>query len=79
MDSKVNDIWIPQLLEKIVELSAKGLRKRGLGEESFLLPLLNRVRKKITPADEALQLFKKAGKGEKAIKALANKYGLFAK
>lgn len=75
MDSKVDNIWIPQLLEKIIELSAKGLKKRGLGEENFLLPLLSRVRKKITPADEALQLFKKTRKGKKAIQALANKYG----
>lgn len=79
MDSKIDDIWIPELLEQIIELSAKGLKKRGLGEEIFLQPLSDRVRRKITPSDIQLQIFKKEGQGEKAIKVLAREYGLFPK
>ncbi|OGY79652.1 MAG: hypothetical protein A3B74_02670 [Candidatus Kerfeldbacteria bacterium RIFCSPHIGHO2_02_FULL_42_14] len=79
MDSKVDNIWIPELLEKIIDLSTQGLKKRGLKEESFLEPLSDRVRRKTTPADIQLQIFKKAGNREKAIRALAEEYGLFPK
>lgn len=79
MDSRVDDIWIPELLEKIIDLSTKGLKKRNLKEEDFLKPLSDRVRKKITPADIQLQIFKKEGQGKKAIETLAREYGLFPK
>lgn len=79
MDSKVDNVLIPELLEKIIDLSTKGLKKRGLKEESFLEPLSDRVRRKITPADMQLQIFKNAGNREKAIKVLAEEYGLFPK
>lgn len=77
IDSKINSIWIPELLENIIELSKKGLIKRNLGEEIFLQPLLARVRKKTTPAEETLQIFKREGEGDRAIKILADEYGLF--
>ncbi len=77
MNSKVDNIWIPELLEKIIDLSTKGLNKRGMKEESFLKPLSKRVQRKITPADIQLQIFKKGG--GKAIKVLAKEYGLFPK
>lgn len=78
MDSKIDNIWIPELLEKIIELSAKGLKKRGLGEEIFLQPLSDRVRRKTTPAEETLKIFNKAGGGKKALQILADEYGLFS-
>lgn len=79
IDSKVDTIWIPELLEKILNLCAIGLKKRGLGEEKFLAPLYLLLKKKVTPAEEVLQIFKKEGGGDKAIKKLADVYGLFPK
>ena len=77
INSKIDNIWIPEILENIVELAKKGLEKRGYGEERFLSPLIFRVRHNTTPAEEALNIFKQAKTKEKGIRSLANKYGLF--
>lgn len=77
MDAKIDGIWIPELLETIIELARKGLKKRGLGEDIFLQPLSDRVKKKNTPAEETLKIFNKQGKNIKALKILAQKQGLF--
>lgn len=50
-----------KLTEKIVSLSAEGLKERGLGEEKFLTPLFKRVNKRTNPARE---LYKRLESGE---------------
>jgi len=52
---------ITVLAQKMLELAELGLRRRGLGEEKFLVPLKNRLRTRRSPADEAEQLFKNGG------------------
>lgn len=42
------------LLGRIVDLSAKGLKARGLGEEKYLAPLYNRIARHETPAQTML-------------------------
>lgn len=79
MDSRVDGVWIPEILENIINLSKEGLVKRGLGEEKYLEPFITRIKKKTSPAEESLKIFKKAGEGEKGIAALAQNYGLFPK
>lgn len=77
MDSKIDNVWVPELLETIIELATKGLKKRGLQEEQFLQPLVTRVRQKTTPAEETIKIFNREGQGKKAMSALAAMYGMF--
>ncbi|MBR1730887.1 MAG: glutamylcysteine synthetase, partial [Ruminococcus sp.] len=49
------------LTKKIVNLSAKGLSERGLGEEKFLEPLFERISSRSNPAKE---LYRKLDSGE---------------
>lgn len=42
------------LLGRIVDLSAEGLKERGYGEEAYLAPLYDRVDRRETPADHML-------------------------
>jgi gamma-glutamylcysteine synthetase len=43
------------LAEQVLDLAKKGLRQRGFGEEEFLAPLYQRVRKRTNPAGKMLQ------------------------
>ena len=42
------------LLKKIVDLAADGLKTRGLGEEKYLAPLYDRIARRETPAETML-------------------------
>ena len=48
-------------IEELAALSADGLKKRGFGEEKFIIPLLERIKLKKNPADEAVEIFKRGG------------------
>lgn len=45
-----------QLTEEILDLSWEGLRSRGYGEETMLMPLYERVKKRENPAERMLKL-----------------------
>jgi len=53
MKSKVSGQWVPDVLLRLLDLSAIGLRKRGLGEERYLAPLSWRVEAGLSPAEAA--------------------------
>lgn len=46
----VNEDGLYSLAKEIVDLSAAGLRVRGLGEEEFLAPLYDRINRRTNPA-----------------------------
>ncbi|MBI2022587.1 hypothetical protein HYS97_01935 [Candidatus Daviesbacteria bacterium] len=79
LDSKIDNISVIEVLEKVIELSKKGLIKRGLGEEQYLKTFISRIKRKTSPAEESVAIFEKAGEGQKGIAALAQNYGLFPK
>lgn len=51
----VNEDELYALVYRIVQLAEDGLRKRGMGEEKYLLPLYTRVQKRMNPARQMLQ------------------------
>ncbi len=61
LNGATEKISLYHLAGRLVELAEKGLKKRGLGEESFLEPLRERLRHRKSPADEAVELFEKGG------------------
>jgi len=61
LQGKVGKKNIVELVKKMLELAQMGLRRRGLGEEEFLVPFETRLRELKCPADEAAQLFKDSG------------------
>ncbi len=52
---------LAELSARMLDLAKTGLRKRGLGEETFLAPLEERCRARQCPADEAASLFEQKG------------------
>lgn len=59
----IDDVRIDELASKIVSLAEVGLRRRGLGEEIYLEPLLERLRSGITPAELMRDRFHAGGEG----------------
>ena len=57
-----------KLSKDIVDLSADGLKERGIGEEIFLNPLYERIKKHTNPGKEILQSLHKGIEIEKIIK-----------
>jgi len=57
----VDGISLADLAERMLNLAWLGLRKRGLGEERFLEPREERLRKRTCPADDAARLFERGG------------------
>lgn len=60
-DAQVNDQSIVPMLEELVDIAAKGLQKRKRNEEYFLEPLYERIARKKSPADVAIDIFEKHG------------------
>lgn len=50
-----------EYIKEMVEISREGLVNRGLGEETYLDPFLERIEKEQTPADKTIDLLKKGG------------------
>lgn len=59
------------LSKEIVDLAAYGLEERGIGEEIFLNPLYQRIKKHTNPGMEIIRSLRKGIKIEKLI----NDYG----
>lgn len=49
------------ILTQLLKIAQEGLKKRDLGEEEFLVPLFERVRTRMSPADQAISTFEKDG------------------
>lgn len=49
------------LISLVLELAQKGLRGRGMGEEKYLLPLVERLHSRSNPAQHAAAVFQKSG------------------
>jgi len=54
---------ISDLCQAMLAIAAKGLRARGHGEEAYLGPLWERLRRRRSPADEAITCFRQDGIG----------------
>jgi len=52
---------LARLAGEMLEVAEGGLRKRGLGEEEFLAPLVRRLAERRCPADDAADLFGSEG------------------
>lgn len=61
MDVKLKDENIYSFVNKLVDISSAGLKKRGLGEEEYLRPLSKRLNDKKCPADYAIEKFNEEG------------------
>ncbi len=61
LKGRVDGIHLANLAERMLTLARLGLRRRGLGEECFLKPLEERLRKQTCPADNAARLFERGG------------------
>ena len=57
-----------RLSQSIVDLASEGLKERGIGEEVFLNPLYERIKKHTNPGKEILHSLHKGVKIEKIIK-----------
>ncbi len=53
MDGQVGGVPIGEYLVPFYEIALKGLQKRGVGEERYLLPLSERIKNHITPTEIA--------------------------
>ncbi|MFK7908122.1 MAG: glutamate-cysteine ligase family protein [Chitinophagales bacterium] len=62
-DSMVNNESIVPILKQLLEIAVEGLKKRNLGEELFLEPLYERLKRRKSPADDAIAIFEKDGIG----------------
>jgi gamma-glutamylcysteine synthetase len=61
MQARVNGLSVSDLAGRMLQVAGRGLEKRGLGEEEYLVPLFDRQRSGRCPADEAAELFSKGG------------------
>ncbi|MGA1825802.1 MAG: glutamate-cysteine ligase family protein [bacterium] len=61
LEAKLQGVPIWHLCKRMVDIAEDGLKKRGLGEELFLIPLKERIEKVFCPADKAAQLYRKRG------------------
>jgi gamma-glutamylcysteine synthetase len=63
LEGRVNGIDLADLTGQMLDLARLGLRRRKRGEEQFLAPLEQRLRRRTCPADEAMRLFTGGGIG----------------
>lgn len=61
LEAQANGIKVSDLSKCLLKIAETGLKKRGLGEEIFLEPLKERLRKNISPADLAADVFNDQG------------------
>ncbi|MEK7084853.1 MAG: glutamate-cysteine ligase family protein [Patescibacteria group bacterium] len=47
--------------KRLVDISAEGLKKRGLGEEKYVLPLFDRIERRESPAQVAIREYTEKG------------------
>jgi hypothetical protein len=63
LTARIGTVRVDELASKIVSLAEIGLRRRGLGEQIYLEPLLERVRSGIAPAELMRARFQTGGEG----------------
>lgn len=61
MNAKINGKSVVSYLGELLALSKDGLKKHGFGEEVYLKPLAERIKKGKNPAQEAAEIWKKGG------------------
>jgi len=61
MEARLKGREIYPILEKLVKVAEKGLKRRKFDEEKYLKPLKKRLRDKKCPADYAVEKFQKYG------------------
>ena len=64
---------LKSLTTKILELASSGLKERGFGEEVYLEPLFNRIKRKRNPALDTIE----ALKGGKTLEEIIEEYSLW--
>ncbi len=62
-DTTINGKSIISVLTHFLDIAVQGLKKRKLGEEVFLKPLYERLKRKKSPEDEEIVIFEKQGMG----------------
>jgi len=62
MDAKIGNIVCRKLLPDLLDISKRGLKRRGFGEEKYLEKLYERVKSGKCPADEMNELLKIKGR-----------------
>lgn len=62
LEAELKGESIVPYLHQLLNIAEKGLQKRGLGEEIFLVPLWKRLDILQTPADRAIEVFQTEGK-----------------
>jgi gamma-glutamylcysteine synthetase len=63
LDAITQGVPLRDLSERLLGISQKGLKTRGLGEERYLDPLWKRIKEKTCPADRAADIFEAEGAG----------------
>jgi gamma-glutamylcysteine synthetase len=61
LDAKVGNRSIRNICESMLEVAENGLKKRGLGEEFFLVPLWERLEDGECPSDRVRRCFREGG------------------
>jgi hypothetical protein len=52
---------VTRFVESVLRLAESGLRRRGRGEESFLRPLWERLKRRTTPGDRTREMMRLEG------------------
>jgi len=63
LEACVADRPISDLCQAMLEIATEGLQARGHGEEAYLAPLWQRLRRRRSPADQAIACFQQDGIG----------------
>ncbi len=61
LEGRAGEMPLSRLAGRVLELAERGLRERGLGEEVFLEPLEQRLKRGGCPAREAEEVFREQG------------------
>lgn len=61
LSSCIGEKEVLPMVNELVDIAEKGLNKRKLGEEKYLVPLKIRLKDKKSPADRAIDIFKTKG------------------
>lgn len=61
LEGNTGNISLFDLAWGLIDVAAKGLRKRGLCEEEYLVPLNERLKERQCPADQAERIYRKKG------------------
>ncbi len=60
-DAQTSGLEPYDLAVRMVDIAHRGLRRRGKGEEDYLLPFFDRLKQRKNPADQALEIFRERG------------------